>query len=217
MKLKSMLTMMHIGLPGGINSISFTLSQAVVTPLIAFFGTAVVAAYGVGIKVIHVSILISFGFGMGIAPLIGNLLGYGDIQRAWRTANQSIWINLGITSLLGSAIFILAPQIMSVFFKDAGIIEIGIELLRIQAIGLPFIGIWIISENIFLGAGDNVPPMIVSLVASWGVEIPLILLVTRILNYDQTSVWWVKVFYSAVGSLPLIWWLYRGKWIRKRI
>lgn len=217
MRLKSMLHMMKVGLPGGINGISFHLARAVVTPIIAIFGVAVVAAYGIAMRITLVPVLITFGLGIGVSPLIGNLLGAGVKDRVWKTAKQSIMLAFSINSAISLVMFILTPQIYHFFLKDDEILRIGVELLRIWALGLPFIAVWIMSESIFHGAGDNVPPMVISIVTSWALEVPLVLLTTHWLGFDQTAVWWVRVIYFITGAAVIFCWLYRGRWIEKNV
>ncbi|MFH1733221.1 MAG: MATE family efflux transporter, partial [bacterium] len=139
--LKTMIHMFRVGLPSGVNTVSFSLARAVITPIIAIYGTAVVAAYGVTMRVTLVGILVIFGLGLGVAPLIGNLMGAGLKDRLWKTAKQSIWLGFGITFVISLIMFLFAPLIVQVFFDDPEIIEIGVELLKIWAWGLPFIAI----------------------------------------------------------------------------
>jgi Na+-driven multidrug efflux pump len=113
--------------------------------------------------------------------------------------------------------FIFAPQILGFFFDDQHIIDIGVELLRIWSCGLPFISVWIMAECIFHGAGDNIPPMIVSLVASWIVEIPLVLLVIYGFGLNETAVWWARFSYFVFGAALAFFWLQRGKWVEKKV
>lgn len=216
-RFKTMIHMMKVGLPGGVNTVSFSLARAVITPLVALFGTAVVAAYGVAMRITLMPVLVIFGLGLGVSPLIGNLLGAGFRDRVWKTARQSILLSMGITAVISVVMFALAPQIIEMFFSDKEILNIAVELLRIWALGLPFIAIWIMSESIFHGAGDNIPPMLISIIASWVVEIPLVLLVTVGLGLDQTAVWWARFFYFFIGATCIYYWLRRGKWIEKKV
>ncbi len=214
---KNMWAMMKIGLPGGINTISFSLSRAAIMPLVAVFGTAVVASYGLGLRVTQVGILMVVGLGVGISPLVGNLLGAGLTQRVWQTARQSLLVTLVIMGGVSAVIFAFAPWIARAYFHEANLISISVELLRIYSLALPGIGVWIISECLFHGTGDNVPPMVISIVTSWAIEIPLILWFTRGLGFDQTAVWWIRVFYASCGALLSLYLVRRGTWVTKKV
>ncbi|RJP76301.1 MAG: MATE family efflux transporter [Candidatus Zixiibacteriota bacterium] len=215
--LRNQLEMMRIGLPGGINMVSFSLSRAVVLPLVAAFGTEVVAAYGMGLRVTQIGILVVWGLGMGVSPLVGNLLGAGLMDRAWQTARKSLGLAVAVMSVLALATIALADPIVRFFFQDPRVVEAGVELLRIYSLALPGIGLWIIMESSFHGAGDNVPPMVLSIVTSWAIEIPLILFFTRALGYDQTAIWWVRVFYATSGAVAAVALLRTRRWMHKRV
>jgi len=214
---RNMFEMLKIGAPGGVNTLSFTLARAVIMPLIAIFGTQVVAAYGMGLRITQIGILMVWGLGLGISPLIGNLLGAQMKDRVWQTAKQSLLLAVLVTASLSCLMLAFAPQVVSLFFKEATLQRIAVELLRIYCLALPGIGIWIIAESLFHGAGDNVPPMILSIITSWAIEIPLVLLFTRALGFDQTAIWWTRVFYASSGAVIAYALIRRGKWMQKRV
>ena len=122
-----------------------------------------------------------------------------------------------ITSALTIVLIIFAPEILNLFFDQADIVAIGVRLLRIWVLGLPFISVWIMAECAFHGAGDNVPPMIISLVSSWLVEIPAVLFVIYVLELNEIGVWWARFGYFLVGSDLALIWLNRRKWIDKKV
>jgi putative MATE family efflux protein len=214
---KSMMSLMKIGLPGGINMASFSLARAVVLPLVAVFGTNVVAAYGMGLRVTQIGIFMIFGLSVGISPLIGNLAGTGLTSRMWRAARQSILLTIGIMAIISAALFVFAPQITRAFFSDTSIVAVGVEMLRIYSLAMIPIGIWIIVESIFHGTGDNIPPMVLSLTTSWLLEIPLVLVFTRLLGYHQTAIWWIRVGYAVCGAAIALLLLRRGSWVEKKV
>ncbi|HKK21284.1 MAG TPA: MATE family efflux transporter, partial [candidate division Zixibacteria bacterium] len=60
----SMWKIVRIGIPAWIGELTFSGSRLLITPIIAGFGTAVVAAYGVGIQVFAFGIMILVGMGL---------------------------------------------------------------------------------------------------------------------------------------------------------
>lgn len=214
---KSMAAMMKIGFPGGINAASFSLSRAVILPLVAIFGTEVIAAYGMGLRVTQVGILLIVGLSVGISPLIGNLAGAGLIDRMWQAARQSLLLTTAVMAGIAGLTFAFAPLIVSVFFNEPAVTSVAVTLLRIYSLALAPIGIWIIVEAIFHGTGDTVPPMVLSLATSWLLEIPLIFIFTRWLHYDQTAIWWIHVCYATAGALIGLVLLKRGSWVHKKV
>lgn len=216
-QMRSMLEMLRIGAPGGVNQFSFTLSRAIVLPFIAQFGTIVVAAYGMTLRVSQLAILVIWGLGMGVSPLIGNLMGAGLKDRVRETARHSIILSAVLMIVMAIFIFVFAPQIVIAFFQDAASLAVSVKLLRIYALALPFIGVWIIVESLFHGTGDNIPPMLISIITSWAIEVPLILFFTKILHCDQSAIWWCRVFYAFSGAGISVYLIKRGKWMLKEV
>jgi putative MATE family efflux protein len=217
LRVKSMLQMIRIGLPTGINEISFSFARLVVMPLVAVFGTEVVAIYGMGMRISSLGITIVVGMGLGLSALIGQNLGARKVDRAKRTADQASLVAVGIMTFFGLLNIILAPLIVKIFFQTPNLVSLGTALLRIQAIGLPLLGLYIILGMAFAGAGDNVPPMIIGMIYSWALEIPLILLFTRVLGFNQNGVWWAMVLATFIGSLIIYSWYRKGKWLTRKV
>lgn len=217
LRAKSILQIVRIGLPTGINDISFSFARLVIMPLVAVFGTGVVAIYGVGMRISSLGIMMIVGMGLGLSALIGQNLGAKKLDRARKTADQASLFALGIMSFFGLINFIFAPWIVRIFFQTPDLVSLGSTLLRIQAIGFPLLGLYITLEMIFAGAGDNVPPMIIGIFYSWVLEIPLILLFTRVLGFDQNGVWWAIVLATFVGSSLFYYWYRKGKWLQRKV
>jgi putative MATE family efflux protein len=217
LKTKSILKIIRIGLPTGINDISFSFARLVIMPLVAVFGTEVVAIYGVGMRISSLGIMIIVGLGLGLSALIGQNLGARKLDRAQKTADQASLLAVGIMTFFGLINFVFAPFIVKIFFQAPNMVSLGATLLRIQAIGFPLLGLYITLEMIFAGAGDNVPPMIIGIIYSWVLEIPLILVFTRIFGFNQNGVWWAIVLATFVGSSLFYYWYRKGKWIKRAV
>ena len=222
-KLKTLYRIIKIGAPSGINSVSFSLSRTIVLAFVATISTEAVAAYSIGMKVSALSIMILVGLGLGLAALIGQLLGAEKTDRAKKTAFQAIGVALIITITIALLTIIFAGPIMKIFFdakdgvSEALVIEIGTVMMRIIAIGLPFVGVYLIMENCFTGAGNNLPPMVFGIITGWVLEIPLILLALKVLGWGEIGIWWSLTIATIVGSLLMFWWFSKGHWLHSRV
>jgi putative MATE family efflux protein len=206
---------LKIGLPAGVNSISFSLSRSVIMALVAVFGTNVVAAYGVGNRIAHIGVMVVVGMGLGTASLIGHNLGAGKKDRAWKTSNQAISLAAVMMIVFGAVTAVFAPNIVRFFFQDAVLVDLGVTLLRIQALTFPLFAIVIMMEEAFTGAGDTLPPMITGIVTAWGLEIPMILMMTKVFHMNQNGVWWAIVIANSLGTIFIWKWYQRGKWLHR--
>ena len=223
MSFRNILKIMQIGFPSGIGSISFSLSRSVVMGLVAVYGTEVVAAYGIGNRISALGIMAVVGLGLGVSALIGQILGAGDKDRAWKTGNQSIILSAVVMVIFSLICFFGADFLLNLFFKaTAGdqsgkVHEAGVLLLKIFAFSFPFTGMFIAIEEVFTGAGKNVPAMVFNIGGNWILEIPLILLLAQAVGWAETGVWVAMTLSAAIGTLAFLWYYGKKTWLKHRI
>jgi putative MATE family efflux protein len=209
----SMWKMIKIGIPAWLGDMSFSSARLIITPLIAAFGTDVVAAYGVGNQVTHFGIMMLVGIGLGLSSLIGHNIGSGKIERAKKTADQAVWLGIGIMCVFALVSVFLPRQIMGIFFDKPETIEYGVSMLRIFAVCFPFLGAFFMMQEIHMGVGLNTPTMVMNIIHSWALEVGPIVLVTSIWGYNQDAIWWIITWATIVSSLGFYFYYRRGRWL----
>ncbi len=212
-----MMKMMKIGFPSGISSISFSLARMVIMPIIAVFGTSVVAVYGMGTRVSALGITVIVGMGLGLAALIGQSLGAAKLERAKQTANTALMFAVALMGSFGAIYFVGAPVIVRFFFNEEPMLSLGITLIRIFSLAMPAIGLEITMEMIYSGAGENKTPMFFSILSSWGFQIPFILLAVKVMDFNQNGVWWAMVAASILTASLFYMWFRKGKWLKVQV
>jgi len=217
MSASTMYRIVTIGVPHWIGELSYSGSRLLVMPMIAVFGNSVIAAYGVGMQISAIGISVLVGIGLGLASLIGHNLGANKKERALQTANQAILLSVGLMIALGIGIYFLAPLILSLYFQDPDTVGHGVKLLRILSIGFPFIGAYIMIEQIYSGVGMNKPAMIINTGNAWLIQIPAIYILTQILNFDQNAVWWTLTVASTISVSIFYWYFRRGQWLHVQV
>jgi len=217
MSLRTSYKIVKIGIPMWLGEMSFSSSRLIIMPMIAVFGNSVVAAYGVGMQVSAIGISILVGIGLGLASLIGHNLGSGKKERAKKTADQAILLSLGIMLTLGLIIASFARPIMGLYFNNPETIQYGVNLMRILAIGFPFMGVLIIVEEIYTGVGLNTPAMIVNAGEAWILQIPAIYVLTQILNFNQDAIWLTITGAVAISATAFYFYFRRGQWLNVKV
>jgi putative MATE family efflux protein len=217
MDMVSMWKLLRIGIPAWLGEVSFSSSRLVITPLIAVFGTEVVAAYGVGNQIFHFGLMVLVGIGLGLSALIGHNVGSGKPERARQTADTAVLMGTVIMTLFGIASYVFAPQIVRAFFDNPETIRHGVVLLRVAAIGMPFVGAWIMMEEIHMGVGMNTPPMIVNVIHAWLLQVGPIVVLTEFMGLGVVSIWWALTLSSIFTALAFFFYYRRGYWLTKRV
>ncbi|MBI5060320.1 MATE family efflux transporter [candidate division KSB1 bacterium] len=216
-KWSEMWPVIRIGAPAGLNQLSFALAMSFAVKLIAHHGTDVVAIYGMGQKAIHFGVMMVVGLGLGTGALIGQFLGSRALDKAWvagvLSTRLAFWMMVGY----GSLIFVGAPFIVHFFFKDVTLYPLATNLLRIMALSLPLIGIHIGAETAFEGAGQNTPPMILSIIHSWVMVIPFMWLLGNFLGFGPYGLLWGWTASHAAGGAAALWLFRRGTWLKHEV
>lgn len=209
--------MLRIGVPSGLNSLSFSLGRTIIMPWIASYGTEVVAAYGMAQRVVGFGIMLIVGMGLGLSALIGQTLGAGKLQRAWETAIRSLQFSGGSMTVYAAGLLLAAPLIAAAFFGEGPEAGPAALTLRIIALSLPFTGVGIMLEMTCSGAGETRVPLVFSIFHTWVLQVPGFYLATRVLNLPFTALWWVIVMAAALP--PGIFWFYfrSRRWMNRAV
>lgn len=213
----SMWTIVKIGVPSWLGEFSFSGARLIIVPIVATFGTSVVAAYGVGNLITEIGIMILVGIGMGVSALIGQTLGSGKTERARQTATQSIYLGIGIMTLFGLAVFFFAEETMKMFFSSQDTIAVGSVMLKIYSVGFPCFGAFLMISEIHMGVGLNSPAMVINMINSWLLEVIPIYFFTQHFGFGVTIIWWTIVAALSISSLIFYLYYRRGRWLNHSV
>ena len=185
--------------------------------IISGFGSAALAGYTIGIRIIVFALLPSWGMANAAATMVGQSLGAGKPDRAER----SVWIagfyNMIFLGVVGLAFVIGAPFLVSLFTSDPAIVPYGVACLRYVSYGFLFYAYGMVLTQAFNGAGDTWTPTWLNLFVFWLWEIPLAYLLARVLGWGPRGVFLaITVAFStlAVASAAVF---RRGRWKLKKV
>jgi putative MATE family efflux protein len=199
------LRIVRIGLPIAISQASFCVVYMALTRVIAIFGTPAIAAVGIGHKSESVAYFVAVGFSFAAATMVGQNLGAGRPDRAARAA----WVACGYTMIVATVVavaMLAAPRaIARIFIDDPAVVEIAVRYLRIVAVSEFFLVFEFVLEGAFGGAGDTVPPLIVSGPLSIA-RVPAAYFLAVTLGWGIDGVWWAISLSSILKGALLAGW-----------
>jgi putative MATE family efflux protein len=214
--LKSMWKIARIGLPSSSQTFAFVVVYWFLIKIVHTFGENAAAAMGIGNRMESFSYMTCFGFSVAASTMVGQNIGAGNPDRAARCAWGSVASAIGIT-LVMTVLFIAVPEwIASIFTNDPKVLAIAVDYLIILGISQAAMAIEIVLEGAFGGAGDTVPPMIVSMPGS-ALRIPLAYYLCFTLDWGINGVWWTLTITTFLKAAALSIWFYRGRWKSKQI
>jgi len=208
----SILMITRVGLPTAVTGVLFSAIYVAVTRTVTPFGTPALAAMGLGFRVESWFYMVGVGFGAAAAAIVGQNLGAQQVARAARAG----WLTLGFASMpaiIAVAIELLIPrQMASIFTPDPAVIAETTHYLRIAAIAQLFTASELVLEGALGGAGDTIPPMIMSTSLSAS-RIPLARWASH--RWGTTGIWSVIAITAAGRGLGMMV-LWRGGGWKKR-
>lgn len=155
--------MMALGLPSGVQSSLYTVSNLLIQSNVNFFGTASVAAWAAYGRIDGFFWMTSASYGQALTVFAGQNLGAGKMERIKR-ANTSSLIFMSLLALAYTVLFLgLGKEFYSLFTREEDVLHEGLRILRVMA---PFLILYIpieIYSGTVHGAGDAFYPMIITL------------------------------------------------------
>lgn len=130
--LKCIGNILHIGLPGGISSLSYSTSQVVSTSILAVLGTAAISTKIYLSTIFFYVYVIGMSLGMATSLIIGWMTGAGEYDKAYRLNMQNLRIAVLLNAAGSTLIFLFGGPLMGLFTDSAEIMALARPILFID-------------------------------------------------------------------------------------
>jgi putative MATE family efflux protein len=164
--------MLRIGAPLALAGVLLSIIYMWLTRFTARFGTAALAALGIGHKVEGLGFIAISGFALSAAALVGQNLGAHQEARARAGVRLTILYCLLVTVPTALAFVTIPERLVSLFTTDPGVIADGSLYLRIVALAQIGQTFELVLEGALVGAGYTFWPMLVGTICT-ALRIPL--------------------------------------------
>ncbi|MCB9014514.1 MAG: MATE family efflux transporter [Lentimicrobiaceae bacterium] len=212
-----MASFIRLSTGGILQNLIATASWIVMVRIISVFGSAAVAGYTIGIRIVIFSLLPSWGLSNAAATLVGQNLGAGQPLRAQRAAWITGFSNMFLLGLI-SVIFVVFPgYFVGMFIGDPEVLQAGISCLRIVSSGFLFYAMGMVMTQSLNGAGDTYTPTLLNFICFWLIEIPLAYLMAIHFSFGTNGVYYAIVLAESTLTLLGILIFSRGKWKLKQV
>ncbi len=163
----------RLGLPSGLTQAIFSMAAIVVQALTNSFGVDVIACSNVVMRVDGFAMMPNFTFGMAMTTYVGQNVGAGLMDRVHDGVRKEIRVSLLISVVLVAAILIFGEPLMRLFTTPNRVVQLGVRILRILAVGYIAMSVTQSLSGVMRGAGDTLTPMWISIITTVVIRMPL--------------------------------------------
>jgi len=185
-------------------------AQIAVTVIVAPLGILAIAANSFAVTAESLCYMPGYGIGDAATTLVGQSYGAGRRDLARQFGYITTLSGMVIMSVMGILLWLFAPSVMSLMSPVRGIIDLGAEVLRIEAWAEPMFAASIVAYGAMVGVGKTTAPAVMNFGSIWLVRLPLAWLLSRTHGLDGV---WIAMaaeltFRGAIFLIRLI----RGRW-----
>ncbi|MFC2072910.1 MATE family efflux transporter [Chloroflexota bacterium] len=215
--LSMILRILKIGVPAAIMTMERTFGNMVLIWFMAPFGTLAVAGHTLIDRIQTVLRMPCMGLGIGAGVLAGQNLGARQSDRAEKSGWLAAGLAEGFTIIASLVILLWAENIIRVFNSEPDVVKLTSVFLRIHAVAYLVTGFYYVLQHCISGAGDTLPPMLVTLMNFWVVQLPLAFVLSRYTSLGMYGVRWAIVAGIVTGAVAYIVYFKVGRWKHKKV
>ena len=207
---------LRIGVPAGLQSTMFGISNLIVQSGINSFGSVTVAAWTAHGRMDAIVWMISGAFSVAITTFVGQNFGAQKYDRVRKSVRVCLGMSIGVLAAVGALLVICARPLFGIFSGDPVVIEEGMVIMLYIT---PFYWMYMpveVFSGAMRGVGKSLKPMVITCLGTcvlrmfWVVVVVGIWHTVPMLTLTYPVAWFVTSIIFAVEYL-------KGDWMRKRI
>ncbi|WP_092903564.1 MATE family efflux transporter [Halostagnicola kamekurae] len=211
----------RLGVPSMVEQSTSALAMISLTAMVVTFAPPVVAAYGLGNRLISLVFLPAMGLGRAIDTVVGQNLGADRADRAGRAVRLAATTGAGVMILVAVVAVTFTEPIVSAFLGDVEdapeTIALGVEYVQIRSVEFAFIGVSQVILGAFRGAGNTKTAMVLSILTLWVGRVSSVFVLVFVFDMGATGVWIGMAVGNVLGAIVGVGWFARGTWRNRYI
>ncbi|MCR4876732.1 MAG: MATE family efflux transporter [Clostridiales bacterium] len=188
--------MLRLGIPAGLQSSMYSISNMIIQVAVNSLGTVVVASWTMSGKIDGLFWAVSNALGASITSFIAQNHGAGKTDRVRQCVRQGLILAFGVTIGLSALLMLCAIPVLRILTPDEAVVE---TTYQIMSYFVPYYFTWVLVEvlsAVLRGAGDAIRPVIII-----GIGICLFRII------------WIGTVFSQVGTLFSLCLSYTVSWV----
>ena len=206
---------LRVGIPSGMQSNMYAISNIFLQACVNSFGTNTVAAWTAFGKVDSFHWMVVGAFGISITTFVGQNYGASRYDRVRASVRTCLGMTFATCAGIGLVFCLFASQLLSLFTTDPAVLEIGVRITYMMA---PFYVCYVCIEilsGVIRGCGNSLVPMLLTCMGVCVLRVAwALILVPMFKNFD-----WVVISYPTswtITSLMFIFYYRKVNWMKIR-
>lgn len=184
-----LIKMISKGLPAGIQSSMFSISNVVIQSSINSFGEVFMSGNAAASNIEGFAYVCMNAFQQTALNFVGQNVGAGQYKRVSRISGICLGCVTVVGIVVGGAVYLFAPQLLSIYITDsAEAIGYGVQRMAYVLIPYCLLGLQDVTTGLLRGMGTSFAPMVISVLGICGLRICWINTVFQIPEF-HTSDW----------------------------
>jgi putative MATE family efflux protein len=205
----------RVSLPAMGERLVMSLALLAYFALLSDYGTAAVAAYAIGVRLLAFSWVPGLSFSAAASTFVGQALGAADPARARRAGLRAVRLAVIMMSVLGCLCLVLREPLARAFTSDEQVVHELLPFMFMLALAQPLMGAHFTLGGVLRGAGDTITPLYGAALGNWGLRVPLAYVYAKVLSLSLPWVWSALLLDHAARTLINGTAFLRGRWAHR--
>lgn len=166
-------SLLDLGVPIGITLFIEASLFMAVSLLMGSLGPNIVAGHQVALNFASITFMLPLGIGMAATVRVGHAMGAGEPVNARFYGALALGLTLCTQSVSAFVMLVFPEWITAIYTRDPAVTAIAVQLLFLAAVFQISDGVQACSAGALRGLKDTKVPMAITIVAYWGLGLPL--------------------------------------------
>ena len=207
--------MLRMGIPSGLQSSMYSVSNMIIQAAVNSLGTVVVASWARSGKIDGIYWAVSSALGAAVTSFIAQNYGAGRTDRVRQCVRQGLIMAFLITIVISAGLMLLGIPVLRLLTPDEAVVQ---TTYTVMSYFVPFYFTWVLVEilsAVLRGAGDAVRPVII---IGLGICLFRIVWIATVFAHFGTllSLCLSYVVSWTITSIALLIYYKKGTWMRRK-
>ena len=207
---------LYIGIPGGLQSVMYNISNLIIMSSVNSFGSDTVAAWTAQGRMDGIIWLVMGAFGTAITTFVGQNFGAQRYDRMRQSTRTCMVMAVGTIIVVSGCLMLFCRPLLRLFTSDEAVLDIGRTIvMTICPTYVAYVAVEILAGTI-RGTGEAIKPVIIIAICTCLFRV-IWMMVCKYLGLGIQAVTLAYGSSWALTSVVFIVYYLRGNWLRNRI